>query len=219
MHKEGVCVVNTEWKEIKGWNGHYEVSNTGEVRSWYYGVKKLDVPRIRKQKTDKYGYKAICLKSQGVKKFYTIHRLVAQAFIPNPNGYNHVNHKDGDKTNNAVWNLEWCTPKQNMLHAIAHGLVSKEKLSEGQRRRYEREEEHEKSRQRMKKLYENPEYSLRNIRSHNTKEYLEKAKERRKHQAPPTLGMVMVNNGVEQHFIRKGELSKLSPEWVRGRLR
>lgn len=94
------------WKDIKGYEGLYKVSNLGKVYSIAY--KKCLSPRSDR------GYLCILLHKSGNKKYFLIHRLVAEAFIPNPNNYPQVNHKDEDKQNNHVSNLEWCTRKYNM---------------------------------------------------------------------------------------------------------
>lgn len=71
---------------------------------------------------DEKGYLRTCLCKNSVSKFYLIHRLVAQTFIPNPNNLLEVNHKDGNKVNNNVENLEWCTRKENVNHSILNNL-------------------------------------------------------------------------------------------------
>lgn len=101
------------WKDIKGYEGKYQVSNTGKVRSLNYrrwGVVRELKPRI--EKTDD-GYLSVMLHKNSIGKVFKIHRLVAQAFIPNPNNYPEVNHIDENKQNNNVLNLEWCDHKYN----------------------------------------------------------------------------------------------------------
>lgn len=109
------------WKPIKGFEGHYEVSNYGRIRSLdYYSVmrdgrRKTVKGRIMSQIPDRYGYPCVNLYDENHKmKHLTVHRLVAIAFIPNPNNLPVINHKDEDKTNNCVENLEWCTVKYNV---------------------------------------------------------------------------------------------------------
>ena len=99
------------WLDIKGYEGFYKVSNTGKVYS-YRRNKCLS------QKSDKDGYKEVCLCVDEVRKYRRVHRLVAEAFIPNENCLPIINHKDGDKTNNNVFNLEWITNYGNTVHGI-----------------------------------------------------------------------------------------------------
>lgn len=100
------------WIDIKGFEGRYQVSPDGMVRN----VKTL---RILKPKNSK-GYLQVCL---GARNYSYIHRLVAQAFIPNPDELPQVNHLDGIKSNNAVTNLEWCSASGNLKHAYECGLL------------------------------------------------------------------------------------------------
>ena len=144
-----------EWSEIPGFEGQYEVSNDGIVRSWRYGKKHLESPRILRQKTDKYGYLTVTLQRDGEKRYFTVHRLVAAAFVPNPKGKPQVNHKNGIKKDNSFEDLEWATNAENIRHAFDTGLISKVKVSEGQKRRYQRPEERELSRKRTVSFYSN----------------------------------------------------------------
>lgn len=115
------------WKPIKGYEDSYEVSNRGRVKSkdrdtptWNGQVFKKGV--IKTLKEDKDGYFKVWLSKDSKKKPFFVHRLVAEAFIENPNNLPVVNHKDGDKQNNYVENLEWCTRSQNDKHAFKLGL-------------------------------------------------------------------------------------------------
>ena len=102
------------WKAVVGYEDIYEVSNKGRVRSIARGY-----PRLRK--TPKHvvlGYPYLGLSDQGKMKTCYVHRLVGEAFIPNPTNLEEINHKDGDKANNDVSNLEWVSHQQNMHHAI-----------------------------------------------------------------------------------------------------
>ena len=112
-----------EWKDIAGYEGKYQVSNWGRIKSLNY--KRSGKERILKLYNDKYGYKVINLHKNGKPKLYKIHRLVAITFIPNPNNYPVVNHKDENKANNYVDNLEWCTQKYNINYGTAQERISK----------------------------------------------------------------------------------------------
>ena len=94
------------WKEIENTNGRYLVSDDGRVFSVLSN-------RIIKQQLNNTGYYRVELNINGVVKRLLVHRIVAKAFIPNPNNYEYVNHKDENHKNNHVDNLEWCTPKYN----------------------------------------------------------------------------------------------------------
>lgn len=115
--------MNEEWRKIEGADERYEVSNTGKVRSTNYN--KTGKTKELKQKIDKYGYCVVTLHINGKQKYPSVHRLVAKAFIPNPNNLPQVNHKDTDKKNNNVSNLEWCTCSGNIKHAFDSGLKEK----------------------------------------------------------------------------------------------
>lgn len=91
----------------------YEVSNKGNVRSL---CGRHGDNRILKQGIGSKGYTLVSLCDNGKQKTVNVHRLVAEAFIPNPNNYPCINHKDENKTNNAVENLEWCTYQKNNVH-------------------------------------------------------------------------------------------------------
>lgn len=107
------------WKDIRGYEGLYQVSNLGRVRS---KTKLLHL------NTNTYGYKHVTLSKGNVQKTVLVHRLVASTFIENPIGLPQINHKDGDKSNNTVGNLEWVTQGGNNRHAIKTNLRRAKKI-------------------------------------------------------------------------------------------
>lgn len=109
-----------EWKPIPGYDGKYEVSNWGRVRSFKRQKERILSPI---QKYDGY-YRVQLCKDSRVKELL-VHRLVAEAFISNPSKLSQVNHKDEDKRNNYVMNLEWCTPGYNLTYGTRMERISK----------------------------------------------------------------------------------------------
>ena len=108
------------WCPIKGFEGLYEVSDQGRVKSIGYGDD-----RILKPQRIKTGYLLVGLRKNREQKWYLVHRLVAQAFIPNPDNLPQVNHKDENKDNNFVHNLEWCDRKYNCNYGTRNQRISK----------------------------------------------------------------------------------------------
>lgn len=121
-----------EWKTVPGTEGMLEVSSKGRVRSLLRGK-----PYILKTQKDKKGYHRLRMTINREKHSFKIHRLVASTFIDNPDNLPQVNHKDGNKDNNTVSNLEWVTNKENANHAMQSGLwdsVLKGSKAENKRR-------------------------------------------------------------------------------------
>ena len=118
------------WRPIAGTRGFIEVSNMGRVRSLLRGT-----PRVLKTQVDNKGYHRIRVTIEQEKMSYKVHREVAKSFIENPGNLPQVNHKDGNKNNNSVDNLEWITNKDNAHHAIENGLW--DSVFEGSRRENE----------------------------------------------------------------------------------
>lgn len=115
------------WKEIQGYEWLYEVSNLGNVRSverdvWdsRNGIRRRKSVLL-KQYTGVNGYMRVGLSRDAVLKTFLVHRLVGFAFIENPNNYPQINHKDFNRSNNHVSNLEWVTSKMNVYHASGDG--------------------------------------------------------------------------------------------------
>lgn len=120
-----------EWKDIKGYEGLYQVSNLGRVKSLNRtsthskGYIAHYKEKILKQSFERNGYARVGLSKYGKTKLYYIHVLVAEAFINNPDNLPEVNHIDEDKTNNCVDNLEWCNHKYNSIHGTRANRISK----------------------------------------------------------------------------------------------
>lgn len=111
------------WKEVKGFIGLYQVSNTGNIKS-------MRRNKLMKQSMRK-GYKRIGLHGENFKIMtYSVHRLVAMEFVQNPNNNPVINHKDGNKLNNNANNLEWVTQKENITHSYENELRKLKEISQ-----------------------------------------------------------------------------------------
>ena len=116
------------WKDIQGYEGLYMVSCYGRIKSVerYVSIYKCNKrkvkPRIIKQSKDTKGYKTVTLQKDGKCHRRRVHRLVAQAFLENPDNLECVNHKNGNKEDNRLGNLEWCTYSENIIHAYKNKL-------------------------------------------------------------------------------------------------
>lgn len=109
------------WKDIQGYEGLYQVSNLGRIKSLKKEkILKPSVQYINKHKN--YKRLKVSLTKNHIKKDFMVHQLVARAFIHNPNNYNLINHIDGNTLNNYVSNLEWCAQKYNVQHSISRQL-------------------------------------------------------------------------------------------------
>ena len=117
------------WKKVKGYQNRYEVSSYGRVRSSdmfvdnRHGTKSLKKGRILSQYSN-CGYMQVSLSENGKRSTLKAHRVVALAFIDNPENLPYINHKDCNPSNNNVDNLEWCTPSQNVIHAIENNRIA-----------------------------------------------------------------------------------------------
>ena len=108
-----------KWKDIPGWEGRYQISSYGRIKSLHFNGSKK--PKILECTYDVRGYRCIAFRVGGAgskQKHFMVHRLVAKMLIPNPQGKPFVNHKDGDRKNNDVSNLEWVTKEENEWHKL-----------------------------------------------------------------------------------------------------
>lgn len=118
------------WKPIQNFEGLYEVSNTGQIKSCEKvivckdGKVKHYKEKILKPATGKYGRNQYTLSKNGIKYNVRGYRVVAETFLPNPNNFPEVNHIDGNNLNDNVENLEWCDINTNLQHALEHNLFN-----------------------------------------------------------------------------------------------
>ena len=113
-----------EWRDIEGYEGLYQVSNKGRVKSLKYNKTKKE--KVLKFGTNRYGYKYVVLSKDNTPKLKKVYRLVAEAFIPNPDNKPCIDHCNTIRTDDRVCNLRWCTYKENMNNEI-----TKEKCRSG----------------------------------------------------------------------------------------
>ena len=115
-------MIDEVWKPVQNYAGLYEVSSFGRVRSLPHPIRKrrgktivmeMYEGQILKPTVTKKGYLTVRLYIDGRSKYIPVHRIVLSAFVPNPDNLPQVNHKDENKVNNCVWNLEWCSAKYN----------------------------------------------------------------------------------------------------------
>lgn len=123
------AIEEEKWKPVKNFEGSYEVSNTGEVKSLnritlVKGKKRVIIGRFLKPKNNGQGYQFVTLSIAGKTKNCYVHRLVAESFISNPNFYQEVNHINGCKADNRAENLEWVCHSSNVKHAYENNLTT-----------------------------------------------------------------------------------------------
>ena len=120
------------WRDIEGFKGYYQVSNFGKIKSLFRYVRVKNgfrsVPeKILKPKIDKDGYLRVVLQTDRKSKYLLVHRIVADAFIENPNNFPHINHKNENKSDNRVENLEWCSEQYNCNYGNRNKKLSESK--------------------------------------------------------------------------------------------
>ena len=121
------------WKDIPSYEGLYEASNMGRIKSKerysdnYYVREKILTQKLNQR------YFYVTLRKDGKAKTLRVHRLIAKAFLPNPDNLPEVNHKDENTVNNAIWNLEWCDSNYNLNYGtrIERGVKTKESIKKG----------------------------------------------------------------------------------------
>ena len=161
-----------EWRPIEGYEGLYEVSSYGKVRSLdrYDRMNRFWKGRILKSYTDTVGYLNVRLCSNGKLKHHLVHRLVAKAFIPNPDNLPQVNHRDEYKNNNRVENLEWCDGKYNVNYGTRKIRERNTKLKNGTYFNLNDEERKIYRKDHLKKYYQE---NKEKIKEYKKKYYLE----------------------------------------------
>ena len=123
--------MSEEWRDVVGYEGLYQVSDQGHVKSLERtfidksGRKRTVKERILKPRTDRYGYLIVDLRDGGKRKHFKVHRLVCQAFHENPGNKPQVNHINEDKADNRACNLEWCTRRENCNHGTRNERSAK----------------------------------------------------------------------------------------------
>jgi hypothetical protein len=125
-------MIEEVWKSVKGFEACYEISNLGNVKSLDRHVLISTGSRFQKgrtisQRINNCGYVSVRLSKNGYTKTCFIHRLLAEAFLSNPDELPMVNHIDGNKLNNLIENLEWCSHSQNIQHAYDNGMIDSNK--------------------------------------------------------------------------------------------
>lgn len=131
-YNQGNAEQEEVWKDIPGYEGLYQVSNLGRVKSLHYNKADKEQVLALRIGRSRNNYIDVMLCKDGKHTRYKVHRLVATAFLPNPNNYPHINHKDENPMNNHVSNLEWCTPSYNLKYgnwALHQRLVRGHKVA------------------------------------------------------------------------------------------
>lgn len=131
MSKAVLMSIKPKWVDIVGYENEYQINQFGEIRTLKNSAKRKKYDVLKPQISKRNGYVYQMLYKNGKSKLWRVHRLVANAFLPNPNNLSQVNHKDGNKQNNSADTLEWCNQSSNMKHAYINGLQTP---SENQKR-------------------------------------------------------------------------------------
>ena len=175
-----------EWRPIVGYEGLYEVSNTGQVRSLdrYDNRNCFRKGKVLSPGKNTKGYLFVILTCNGKRKTINVHRLVTEAFLPNPDNLPEINHKDEDKTNNSVDNLEYCDRSYNINYGSRKDKVRDTAIKNGNWTGLSREEYmkeyREKNREKIRE--QNREYNKKNKEKIREKkrEYMREYRKKRK---------------------------------------
>lgn len=127
-----------EWRDVKGYEGYYQISNKGSIKSlkrtFYSGsnlrIKKIYEEKILKQQSYKQGYKYVVLCKDGISKKLKVHRIIAQAFIPNPENKPCIDHINAKRDDNRIENLRWATWKENSENSISRYRISMSRIGD-----------------------------------------------------------------------------------------
>lgn len=120
--RQGVFLMQEIWKDIPGYEGKYQISNLGNVMSLHF-KRSATNKKLLTPVDNNHGYFQVMLRDNGNDNRFRIHRLVAEAFVPNPENKPVVNHIDGNTKNNRADNLEWVTQRENIIHGCQYGKI------------------------------------------------------------------------------------------------
>ena len=171
-----------EWKSIPGYEGLYEVSSYGRVKrlEGYDRFNRKIVNKLLKPSYNTSGYYIVHLYNNGFMKSKLLHRLVAQAFIPNPDNLPEVNHKDEDRTNNSVENLEWCNRKYNCNFGTLQQRRIQTNINNGKYSEPIKRKEHRK--EYLKKYRDEHREHIREYQREYKREYMREYRKRKRGQ-------------------------------------
>lgn len=210
-----------QWVDIAGYEGFYQVSSLGRIKT----VERYEAERNRiirgriRAPIEVHGYLYCELWKCGKHKRYAVHRLVATAFIPNPDGKPQVNHLDGDKTNNSVTNLEWCTASENEHHAYEFELTHAYNRSGDKNPMYGKHHT-ERAKQMIKAVHvglrHTEEAKKKMSKAHKGRKFTEEHKRNLgKILSAKKMGMRKMTNGNETRFVLKDDIpQKLKEGWL-----
>lgn len=213
--------MSEQWVDIPGYEGFYQVSNLGRIKTVerYNPKRKRIIKECVRTPVAVHGYLYCELWKNGQHKRYAVHRIVATAFIPNPGGKPQVNHLDGDKTNNSVGNLEWCTASENEYHAYETELTHAYVRSGDKNPMYGKHHT-EQTKQRIKAVHvglKHTEEAKRKMsKSHKGRKFTDEHKKNLgKSISAAKMGMRKMTNGNEVRFVLRDDIpQRLKEGWI-----